>query len=231
MADIVLATINAKWIHPSLALRLLQANLGPLAERSRIFEFALRQPLEEKVAPLVEAAPRVLALSVSIWNHEATLALLEELETYWSGARTRGGPGWTKPVVVLGGPEVSYLPEDAPLVRKADWIVRGEGEAVFRLLCEHLLLGRPLDALEPYGVIEGKWIIAKPVVLSDIKTAYHLYTDEDISRKLIYVEASRGCPFGCEFCLSSLDRRVREFPLGDFLSDMEELLARGGAVF
>jgi hypothetical protein len=231
MADIVLATINAKWIHPSLALRLLKANLADLAEQSQILEFALRQPLEEKVAPIVGAAPRVLALSVYIWNHEATLALLEALEAYWSGARTRGGPGWTKPVVVLGGPEVSYLPEDAPLVRKADWIVRGEGEAVFRLLCENLLLGRPLDALKPYGTIEGKWIIAKPVSLPEIKTAYHLYTDEDIAKKLIYVEASRGCPFGCEFCLSSLDRRVREFPLESFLSDMEALLARGARSF
>lgn len=231
MADIVLATINAKWIHPSLALRLLQANLGVLAERSRILEFALRQPLEEKVGPIIKEAPRILAFSVYIWNHEATLALLDALEAYWAGARAREGKGWTKPVIILGGPEVSYLPEMSPLVQKADWIVRGEGEQVFRILLEHLLLGAPLEALGQYGTLSGKWITATSVSLQGIQTAYHLYTDEDIARKLIYVEASRGCPFGCEFCLSSLDRRVREFPLERFLSEMDVLLKRGARSF
>lgn len=225
MIDIVLATINAKWIHPSLALRLLQANLGDLAGRSRILEFALRQPLKEKLEPILEETPRVLALSVYIWNHKATLALLEALEASWL---EKGSP---RPVIVLGGPEVSYLPENAPLVRKADWVVRGEGELVFRALAEEILTGKPLESLDQYGTVSGKWIIAKPVPLDAIQRAYHLYTDEDIGRKLIYVEASRGCPFGCEFCLSSLDRRVRELPLEQFLADMDRLLARGARAF
>lgn len=234
MADIVLATINAKWIHPSLALRLLKANLGPLAERSRILEFALRQPLAEKVVPILEEAPRLLALSVYIWNHEATLALLEALERQWAGAdgvSGRAGVSPPRPVIVLGGPEVAYLPEDAPLVTKADWIVRGEGEQVFRALSEHLLLGEPLEHLETYGNVSGKWVTAKPLDLTEIASPYHLYTDEDIEKKLIYVEASRGCPFGCEFCLSSLDRRVREFPLDHFLQNMDQLFSRGVRAF
>jgi radical SAM superfamily enzyme YgiQ (UPF0313 family) len=228
MAEIVLATINAKWIHPSLALRLLQANLGALAERSAILEFALRQPLEEKVSAIIAERPRVLALSVYIWNHEATLALLKALEAYWSADQKELVP---RPIIVLGGPEVSYLSDEAPLVRMADWIVRGEGELVFQSIMEHLFFEEPLEQLDRYGVRSDRWILAHPVPLDLIRSAYHLYTDEDINRKLIYVEASRGCPFGCEFCLSSLDRRVRTFPLETFLSDMEGLFVRGAKGF
>ena len=64
MPDIVLSTINAKWIHPSLALRLLKANLGSMEEQCEILEFALRQPMEEKVQGILAARPRLLGLSV-----------------------------------------------------------------------------------------------------------------------------------------------------------------------
>ncbi len=77
MSAIVLATINAKWIHPSLALRLLKANLGNLEAHCTILEFALRQPLNEKITPILAEHPRVIGLSVSIWNHLATLELLK----------------------------------------------------------------------------------------------------------------------------------------------------------
>ncbi|MCL2609664.1 MAG: cobalamin B12-binding domain-containing protein, partial [Treponema sp.] len=107
-ADIVLATINAKWIHPSLALRLLKANLGNLQDRCQILEFALRQNLPEKVLPLLQAGPRILGLSVSIWNRTATEELLAELDKVWR-------PGTDRPFVVLGGPEATYLPADSPL--------------------------------------------------------------------------------------------------------------------
>jgi len=83
LSDIVLTTINAKWTHPSLGLRLLKANLGSLENQCEIIEFALRQPLCEKIAPLLEARPRILGISVSIWNHLATIELLEELEKEW----------------------------------------------------------------------------------------------------------------------------------------------------
>jgi radical SAM superfamily enzyme YgiQ (UPF0313 family) len=216
---ILLATINAKWIHPSLALRLLKANLGRLEDRCVILEFALRQPLKEKIGPLLAAKPRILGLSVSIWNHAATLELLEALEEAW-----RAGAA-AKPFIILGGPEVSFLPEGAEIFRHADTVIRGEGELVFRETCESLLAGgRP-----------GKFMAAPPVDLAAIDPAYRLYTGEDIQNKLIYVEASRGCPFGCEFCLSAVKRpsepAVRYFPLEPFLANMEILIRRGVRTF
>lgn len=232
MPDILLCAINAKWVHPSLALRLLKANLGPLEDRAEILEFALRQPAEDKVEAILAARPRVLALSVSIWNHVQTLELLRELSAHWGAA----GSGVPRPAVVLGGPEASYLPDGAPLLAACDWLVRGEGEHAFRGLCEALLEGRALgpSAAAPrvYRAAAGCMVAeALPVDPASIDPGYRLYTEEDLERKLTYVEASRGCPFGCEFCLSSLDRRVRWFPEDAFLANMEALAARGARAF
>jgi radical SAM superfamily enzyme YgiQ (UPF0313 family) len=245
---ILLATINAKWIHPSLALRLLKANLGEYETHSEILEFALRQPLEEKTAPVLAARPRILGISVSIWNHRAVLELLKALDAAW------GRQEAPRPVVVLGGPEVSHLDEDAEILRYADWIIRGDGELVFRDLCAVLLgtpteirriiepsdRGSPLDKTVSLSLIadlpsvkevKGQFIEAKPVNLRGIKSGYRLYTEEDLSRKLVYVEASRGCPFGCAFCLSAAEKEVREFPLEQFLEEMSSLIEKGARAF
>ncbi len=204
MPEILLAAINAKWIHPSLALRLLKANLGPLESRCDIIEFALRQPLCEKTEPLLLARPKILGLSVSIWNHTATLELLKKLQEAWMLEAVQ------KPVVILGGPEVSYLPQEAEIFQYADYCIRGEGETAFRKLCEAILNKGDVFINRVFHTV------------TEIKSGYSLYTDEDLSKKLIYVETSRGCPFGCEFCLSAVgssagyDSRVREFPLTVF---------------
>jgi radical SAM superfamily enzyme YgiQ (UPF0313 family) len=234
VAEILLATINAKYVHPSLALRLLRANLGELEERSAIIEFALRQPLSEKIETILAARPRLLAVSVSIWNHEQTLELLRALAERWKS------PAAPRPIVVLGGPEASNLPPEAPLLSPpvltaADYLVRGEGEAAFSELCRAFLSGRRpparAAALTPSRGGGPTILEAAPVDPARIDPGYRLYTAEDLACKLVYVEASRGCPFGCEFCLSSLDRSVREFPLDGFLRQMDGLIARGAKAF
>jgi len=217
LGGIILATINAKWIHPSLALRLLKANLGPLEERCEIMEFALRQPLREKLGPILAARPRILGLSVSIWNLTATLELLTELRKAWEGGEV------ARPFVVLGGPEVSHLPKDAEIFRHADCRVLGEGETAFRELCENVF------AQTDPPLFSDREFLQTDLAL--VKSAYGLYTDEDLHRKLAYVEASRGCPYSCEFCLSANDEKVREFPLEPFLEEMDKLVRRGTRTF
>ena len=220
--EIVLTTINAKWIHPSLALRLLKANLGELEKRCEIIEFALRQPLGEMLENLLAVRPRILGISVSIWNHTATVELLAELEKAWA-ARTE------RPVIILGGPEVSHLPVSAEIFKNADYVIRGEGEEVFKTLCENVLTSHGYQPPRE----TPQFINAAPVNLETIKSGYHLYTDEDLTKKLIYIEASRGCPFNCEFCLSAVkdakDSTVREFPIEPFLAEMDGLVKRGSA--
>jgi radical SAM superfamily enzyme YgiQ (UPF0313 family) len=220
---IVLVTINAKWIHPSLALRLLKANLGELEANCEILEFALRQPLEEKIEAILSARPGILALSVSIWNHKATLELLEALGKEWASKS-----GGEKPVVVFGGPEVSWLPVEAEIFRHADFVIRGEGEESFASLCRRLFNG--LETKD-FFINHGE----TTVDVNNIYPAYRLYTDEDLKQKLVYVEASRGCPFACEFCHGAIGARglkaVREFPLEPFLADMADLIKRGGRTF
>jgi radical SAM superfamily enzyme YgiQ (UPF0313 family) len=223
---ILLAAINAKWIHPSLALRLLKANLGPLEENCDIIEFALRQPLREKIDPILAARPRILGLSVSIWNHTATLELLKKLHQIWETKN--------RPFVVLGGPEVSYLPPQTEIFRYADYCVAGEGEIAFRELCE-TIFERGESKKSEIIFINRKF---QKTDITAIKSAYYLYSDDDIRKKLIYVEASRGCPFGCEFCLSARDSngtavndahfsKVREFPLKPFFTEMDNLIQQG----
>ena len=215
--EIVLATINAKWIHPSLALRLLKANLGSLEHKCTILEFALRQPLEEKTQAILSFNPRILGFSVSIWNHLATLELLKTLNVIWE----------QKPVVILGGPEVSWLPESAEIFMFADYVIRGEGEESFYTLCSEILCKTPLPFAAKTAVNTAVFINrgSTTAPIDKIKTAYHLYSDEDLQKKLIYAEASRGCPFTCEFCQAP--GKLREFPLEPFFAEMETLIKRG----
>ena len=234
MKDILLTTINAKWIHPSLALRLLKANLGELEDRCEIIEFALRQPLKEKIDALVAASPKILGISVSIWNHTATIELLNELKKIWLQNQTPSllpTPHSPLPIIVLGGPEISYLPDDAEIFQYADYVIKGEGELIFRNLCEDIINNK-IKNKKIISVSSPDYSRVVRSVVKKIKSAYHLYTDEDIAQKLIYVESSRGCPFNCDFCLSAADKHpVREFPLEPFLSEMEILINRGVKTF
>jgi radical SAM superfamily enzyme YgiQ (UPF0313 family) len=124
--------------------------------------------------------------------------------------------------VVIGGPEAGYEYDGTELFAAADYLVRGEGELAFAALARSVLDGRPPA---------DKVITPDPPDLERLALPYEAYTDEDIARRLIYVEASRGCPFRCEFCLSSLDPRVREFPLEGFLDAMARLIERGARRF
>jgi hypothetical protein len=125
-------------------------------------------------------------------------------------------------VVILGGPEVSFQADFPEIVDQADYCVTGDGEIVFKQLCTQILDGgRPKDK-----VIEGGTVDLKKITLP-----YHLYTDEDIAHRTLYLEASRGCPFGCEFCLSSTDNKVRRFPEDRILEEIRRLFDRGARRF
>ncbi len=207
MPDIVLTTLNARYAHASFGLRYLQANLGPLQNRSVLMEFDISQRTTDILEAILSASPRIVGLGVYIWNAGPCLELCQQLK------RLRPDI-----VLVLGGPEVSHETDQQEICRLADFVITGEADLAFAELCAQVLANRrPLI----------KVIAAAPPEFSSLKLPYDLYTDHDLAHRVAYVEASRGCPFKCEFCLSSLDVPVRNAPLDEFLSQMQGLLDRG----
>lgn len=211
MADIVLCTLNAAYGHSSLALRYLQANLGPLRERSVIRESIIGVRPAELVETLLRDEPRIVAFGVYVWNVIDTLAVIKVLKAVRPDID-----------IVIGGPEVSHEHDAQEIVACADFVVPGEGELVFAELAEKLLAGRrPLIKVQPEQLPDPK----------QLESPYHLYTDEDIANRALYVEASRGCPFTCEFCLSALPIKVRQFDIAQLLTDLASLYERGARQF
>ncbi|HEX5218311.1 MAG TPA: DUF4080 domain-containing protein [Verrucomicrobiae bacterium] len=228
MSDIVLAALNAKFIHASFGLRYLMANLGELKSRARLLEFDINQRPLDIAEKLLAANPRIIGLGVYIWNVTETTEVVAAIK--------RIKPEIT---VILGGPEVSYETEQQEIVRLADYVITGEADLKFAEVCRQLLERRSPprpdsdDAPSRVGSENGapKVIPAPLPDFSKLALPYDLYDKRDIAHRIIYVEASRGCPFTCEFCLSSLDVPVRAVHIDAFLAEMQKLLDRGAKQF
>jgi radical SAM superfamily enzyme YgiQ (UPF0313 family) len=217
MPDIVLSTLNAKYIHAAFGLRYLLANLGDLRPRACLLEFDINQRPLDIAEILLAQNPRIIGLGVYIWNVVETTELVAALK--------RIRPGVT---VILGGPEVSYEVDQQEIVRLADHVITGEADLKFAEACRTLL--EPIDpasGIRHPALSLPKIIPAELPTFDRIALPYELYSDDDLRHRVVYVEASRGCPFTCEFCLSSLDIPVRSTPLEPFLAEMQRLLDRG----
>ena len=206
-SSILLSTLNARYMHSAFGLRYLHANLGGLKEHTKIIEFTIQELPINIVEQLLSHHPKIIGFSVYIWNVaeiSKVIAMLKQVSP--------------DVIIILGGPEVSHYPDVPNVTAHADYIISGPGEVSLPDLCQQLLAGeRP----------EKKFIEGKTIPLDELTLPYALYTNEDIRNRLIYVEASRGCPFKCEFCLSALDKTVTAFPLESFFEEMDKLLQRG----
>lgn len=211
MSDILLATLNARYSHASLGLRCLLANLGELRGQADICEYTIKRAPLEIVEDLLSRKPRLIGFGVYIWNVVETTRVVAILKTLAPEVR-----------IVLGGPEVSHETEGQEIVGLADHVITGPGELSFAGLCRLVLSGAtPVERIIP-GVVGP---------LAELALPYGEYTDQDIRQRVIYVEASRGCPFKCEFCLSALDKTAKPFPLECFLDAMDTLHQRGARQF
>jgi radical SAM superfamily enzyme YgiQ (UPF0313 family) len=208
---ILLSTLNARYAHASLGLRYLMANMGELQAQTQIEEFVIGTRSTDIVEKLLSHAPRIIGFGVYIWNVEETTRLVALLK--------RVAPDVA---VVLGGPEVSHEHAQQEIVRLADYTITGWGDISFAQLCRAILHG-------PKPLMKVQAGIQPP--LSELQLPYALYDAEDIAHRTLYVEASRGCPFKCEFCLSSLDKTAWPFDLDAFLAELEALHARGARLF
>lgn len=209
--SIVLSTLNARYAHASLGLRYLLANMGELQSRTTLQEFVIGAKTTEIVERLLAHSPRIIGFGIYIWNVEETTRVVAMLK--------RVAPEVT---IVLGGPEVSHESAEQVIVQLSDYLITGWGDITFPKLCAQILNG-PQPLMKVHAGVQPP--------MAEIKLPYHLYTDNDIANRTIYVEASRGCPFKCEFCLSALDKTAWPFGLDLFLGELDALYARGARLF
>ena len=213
---IVIATLNAKYIHASLGLRYLLANMdvqggAGLKAQTQLREFVIAQPPLLIAEQLLALNPQVIGLGVYIWNVMETTQVVRLLKSL--------RPDIT---IVLGGPEVSFETDRQEICQLADHVITGWGDVSFPKLCRALLDGpKPLM----------KVIVGEQPALDLIALPYNEYTANDLANRLLYVEASRGCPFKCEFCLSSLDKTAWAFDLNTFMAELGTLYQRGARYF
>ncbi len=210
MKKIILTTLNSRYTHSSIGLRYLYANLKELQEEAEILEFSINDALQTVVEKLLFCMPDVIGIGVYIWNAKEVQELVHILKKI--------SP---QTLIVLGGPEVTHTPFRVNF-DEADFIIQGEGDLAFYELCKNIFDKNPPIA---------KIIKMNTPELKTVELPYRYYTDDDIKNRYIYVEMSRGCPFHCEFCLSSMDERVRAFDLDAVLAEFELLWQRGARNF
>ena len=212
---ILLSTLNARYTHASLGLRYLLANMGELQEQTRIQEFVTGHrstDIVERILTHRQAGEKfIVGFGVYIWNVVETTQIVAVLK--------RVAPDV---VVVLGGPEVSHETAEQEIVRLADYVITGWGDVTFATLCRQILNG-PQPLMKIHAGVQA--------AMAEIQLPYHLYSDQDIRHRTLYVEASRGCPFKCEFCLSALDKTAWPYDIDQFLQEMEILYQRGARLF
>lgn len=205
---ILLAAINAKYIHSNPAVYSLKANAGEFAPGIGLAEFTINHRPEEILEGLYRRQPELVGFSCYIWNIEMVLYVAENLKKVLPGVK-----------IILGGPEVSY---HAPaLMEKYDFIdgiILGEGERTFRELLEcvfHQEKGNlPEKLSEVRGLCfrdrNGGIVVTpsrEPAVLDELVFPYQEV--ESMENRIIYYETIRGCPFSCSYCLSSIEKSVR----------------------
>ena len=206
---IILSTLNSRFTHSAIGLRYIYANMQELQSDTTILEFSINDAIQTIAEKLLHNAPDVIGLGVYIWNASHIRELIHILK--------KVSP---QTIVVLGGPEVTYLPFRVNY-DDADYIIQGEGDLAFYNLCKNIISKTPQERISRMSLPN----------LKEIKLPYKYYTDDDIKNRYIYVEISRGCPFECEFCLSSMDEKVRAFNLDEVLNEFEILWQRGARNF
>ena len=220
LKKVILAALNAKYIHSNLALRYLSRfQNNNQKHHVETIEFTINQRLDFIAEELFRKQPDVVLFSCYIWNVEMLRQLCPILKKIMPDC-----------VIGFGGPEVSY--ESETFLREnpaVDFVMRGEGELVFTKYLEHLDAGNPatLGEIESLTYRQGDEIFSTPQMHPmDLALLPFPYEDDfsDVQNQIIYYESSRGCPYHCGYCLSSVENGVRFVPLDKVLPDLQKFL-------
>jgi anaerobic magnesium-protoporphyrin IX monomethyl ester cyclase len=217
----VVTTLNAKYIHTCLALRCLKAYAEPEYPLDMV-EYTIKDPVMNIVTDLYDRKPDVIGFSCYIWNIEETIKVINMLKKVMPDVK-----------IVLGGPEVSYdTKEWMETLDNVDFIVIGEGEETFKQLLEEINSTQKFHMV--FGLAyrkDAEVVITAPrpkLKLDDIPTPYRFDEDMDgLSKRVTYFETSRGCPYSCQFCLSSIEVGVRYVDIDKVKADLLFLIESG----
>lgn len=218
---VILSTLNAKYIHTSLAIRCLKA----YSEKDfdiELAEYTIKDPVMNIVSDLFQRQPDVIGFSCYIWNIEETIKVIDIVKKIMPEV-----------TIVLGGPEVSY-DTDYWMKRlvNVDFIVMGEGEETFHHLLQTIEGDRKFHFV--YGIAYRKQdeVIINPgrpkSILAELPSPHRFPEDiPHLGKRVVYFETSRGCPFSCQFCLSSIEVGVRYYDIERTKADILYLIENG----
>ena len=221
--DILLVAVNARYSHCSFAARSLIANLGELECQAAMLECDLEITPLQLAERVLARAPRVIGFSVYLWNVRLIESAARILRLVAPDVK-----------LVAGGPEIT---PEYPRANLFDSVIIGEGEAAFRAFCEKII---PTPVSSPFSLNSRHFALTSQLTsdsqlaipnsqlltLNYLSLPYRLYTDEDLARRTVYVEASRGCPYACGYCTSA-GSGLRLIPLDRLLPAFDRLWQRG----
>lgn len=201
--NVVLVSLNAKYVHTNLAIRSIRQHCLKDNRSVHLREFTINDREDQILGRLVEEKAQVYAFSIYIWNVAPTLNIIRNLKKVLPDA-----------YVVVGGPEVSFLTEEEALATGADVVVLGEGEEVFPLVMDAFDGKARLEDIPGIFYQDEKSMVKNDPVSGplDMDELDFAYTDQELERlggSILYYESSRGCPFSCAYCMSSVEKRLR----------------------
>lgn len=215
---ILLTTLNSKFIHTNLAIRYLKEFVRDLIEVD-MKEYTINNDLDYILKDIYKNEYDIILFSTYIWNVGDIFKLCDNLKKIRPNTK-----------IALGGPEVSYDSYDA--MKKydfVDYILYGEGELIFRDLVLHLQGKMEINDVNGLVYRQGNEIIVnKPMELlqnlDEIPSPYENLNPREYENRIVYYESSRGCPFNCQYCLSSTIPGLRYFSLERIKRDLKALI-------
>lgn len=215
----LITTLNAKFIHTALSVRLLYVACMDKQDVS-YKEYTIKDHLDHICEDILTQGYDIVAFSCYIWNIDYIKPLCEKLKALKEDI-----------IIILGGPEVTYEPEHFINHFKIDYVMSGEGEETFPKLLDQIQQGQTIDVCG----VSYKDHISKDVAMCDLSyveklpSPYDLPQDlADKNKKILYFETSRGCPFQCQYCLSSLEKGLRFFSK-EYLERQLDIVIHSGA--
>lgn len=219
--NIICTTLNAKFIHTNIAIRYLKAFAEPEFD-VQIAEYTIKDPTMNIVTDLIQKNPNLIGFSCYIWNIEETIKVIKMIKKIDPAIH-----------IVVGGPEVTYdVVEWMENVPEFDYIVIGEGEETFKQLLRTINGDDVLSNTHGIAYRENGIVRINPqrnkLDLRNLPSPFRFEEDiQNLSKRVTYIETSRGCPFSCQFCLSSIEVGVRYFDREKIKDDIRYLMQNG----